>query len=448
MGEFAIKSDEIVSLTDVSSGFLHIVDSRISGVHAIAPKGIPIHDYTGFTIFPGVVDTHVHINEPGRSEWEGYLTATQSAAAGGITTLVDMPLNCSPVTVSGAAFSEKLQAVRGKIAVDCGFYGGLIPGQKEEIAELLKLGVLGFKGFMCDSGIDEFKAVSPSDLARYLGIIAKSGRPTLVHAELMEEPGTGQDNPAADPRSYKAYLESRPKAFEERAIETLIALCDASKSPVHIVHLSAASALPMIAKAKGCGIPISVETCHHYLNFTSEGIEDGQTLFKCAPPIREAANQRDLWRGIVSGVIDFVVSDHSPCTPNLKEKESGDFTKAWGGIAGLQFGLGLMACKAKAWGISLPTMSRLLCANPARMVGLGQSKGQIKAGFDADFSVVDFRKTTKISEGNILHRHKDTPYFHSDIIGEVQATYLRGEKIFERGKILCHDRGRAICRPC
>jgi allantoinase len=384
----------------------------------------------------------VHINEPGRTEWEGFDSATAAAAAGGTTTMVDMPLNCIPVTTSQAALATKLEAIKGRLRVDCGFYGGLIPSNLNELPALVAAGVLGFKAFMANSGIPEFPHVTPADLMRIMPHFAKLGVPLLAHAELEGEIALG-DRP---PSEYSTYLASRPKSWENAAIRILITESARSRVPVHIVHLSSAEALPLIEAARASQVPITVETCPHYLSFCAEEIHAGDTRFKCAPPIREAANREELWLGLARGTIDCVVSDHSPCTPDLKEKGHGSFLEAWGGVSGLEFSLSATWTEAARRGHSLAEVVNWVATRPARLVGLSQTKGRLAPGLDADLVLFDPDHEWQVADALIHHRHKVTPYASRTLKGKVRATYVRGRKVYEDGQFTSEPFGSFLMR--
>ncbi len=414
------------------------------------PKNIHVVDVGNSAVMPGLVDTHVHINEPGRTEWEGFETATKAAAAGGVTTLVDMPLNSSPVTTNSKALQEKISAAEGKLYVDCGFYAGLIPGNAKEIAKLVNAGALGVKAFMIHSGIDEFPNVAESDLRQVLPAIAKTQVPLLVHAELNGNPEIPRQ--LNHSKKYTDYLASRPKQWENDAIDLLIRLCREFQCKVHIVHLVSSEALAPLREARSAGLPITVETCPHYLFFSSEEIPDGDTRFKCAPPIRESENREQLWAGLKEGIIDFVVSDHSPCPPEMKLPEEGDFMKAWGGISSLQFGLSVVWTEARKRGFSIDAVSAWMSERPAEFAGLNGRKGKIARGYDADLVVWNPEESFVVEPAGIFHRHKVTPYVGRTLFGKVEKTYLRGLKIFEDGKFNKKPQGRVLLRkeliPC
>jgi len=410
---------------------------------SVGSSDIRIIDYGDLALMPGVVDTHVHINEPGRTEWEGFSTATAAAAKGGITTLVDMPLNCDPVTTTVAALQSKLKACNNLLHVDCGFYGGVIPGNVADLEPLIDAGVLGFKSFLIHSGIHEFPHVHEADIRAAIPILKKGGVPYLMHAEL-ESAVIGSSVAAADNRLYGTYLASRPRKWENDAIELMARLAGETNAHLHVVHLSSSDALSTLAETRKRGVPITVETCHHYLTYCSEEIPDGHTEYKCAPPIRERENREQLWKSIADGTIDFAVSDHSPCTPNLKERHSGDFMKAWGGIAGLQFSLSVFFTGAIARGFDLARVSRALSTSPAAFVGLTQ-KGSIEVGKDADFAVFDTDARLRVDAGMIAHRHDVSPYIGMQLTGLVKETWLRGRQIFG-GDISMLPSGRPILR--
>jgi allantoinase len=382
-------------------------------------------------LMPGVVDTHVHLNEPGRTEWEGFATATQAAAAGGVTTLVDMPLNSIPPTTTRRALAKKREAATGQCAVDVGFWGGVVPGNKRELAGLVKDGVRGFKCFLIDSGVPEFGWVAEKHLRPAMEILAKEGVPLLCHAEIAGPIDAVADSlKTADPHRYATWLASRPEAAEEEAIGLLVRLCEDTGCRTHIVHHSAAAALPLIAEARADGLPLSAETCPHYLHFTAEAVPGGATAFKCAPPIRSAANRELLWRALTDGVISMVASDHSPCSPSLKALEAGDFVAAWGGVAGLQLSLSVLWTEARWRGHTLAEVARWMSAAPAALAGL-EKKGAIFVGRDADLVIFDDDASFDVKPSTIRHKHAVTPYAGEKLFGVVAATYLRGERVFD-----------------
>jgi allantoinase len=407
--------------------------------------GARVVDWGELAVLPGIVDTHVHLNEPGRTEWDGFATATRAAAVGGVTTLVDMPLNSIPPTTTREAFAAKRDAARGQCAVDVGFWGGVVPGNQRELAGLVADGVRGFKCFLVDSGVAEFGWVGEPDLAPAMQILAGLGVPLLVHAEVAGpiDAATAQ-LAGADPRHYATYLASRPPAAEEQAIALVTRLCRATHARTHIVHHSAATALPQLRAARAEGLPLTAETCPHYLHFSAEAIPDGATPFKCAPPIRSAENREQLWRALAEGVLDFVASDHSPCSPNLKAMEVGDFVAAWGGVAGLQLALPVVWTEAHRRGHTLADIARWMSAGPARLAGLTGKKGAITAGADADLVVFADAETTTVTPESVQHRHKVTPYAGETLRGAVHTTYLRGQLVAERGRARATDQGALL----
>ena len=396
-------------------------------------EGYRLEDYGDAVIFPGVIDAHIHINEPGRTDWEGFDTATRAAAAGGITTLIDMPLNSSPVTIDAASFEQKLAASEGKRHVHCGFWGGLVPQNAADLSELLGTGILGIKAFLTHSGIDEFPNVTEQDLRLAMPQIKEANIPLLAHCELDGQ-HAGLDYHQNNPKNYKAFVASRPPAWENEAVRMMIRLCRDYRCPVHIVHLSSAEVLPDIRQAKEEGLPLTVETCPHYLYFDEESIPNGDTRYKCTPPIRHKVNNEQLWEALASGLIDFVASDHSPAPPSMKEQETGNLYKAWGGISGGQFLLSATWTKAKARGLSLPQLAAWLCHQPASFIGHSDSKGQIQTGADADLVIWQPESRVKVKEELVQHRHVYSPYVGEQLFGQVLRTYCRGELVFEGGE--------------
>jgi allantoinase len=442
--DLIIKSRRMVSSQGLKPGALMIKGERIQSVQPydrFEASG-PVIDAGDLVVMPGLVDTHVHLNDPGRAEWEGFETGTRAAAAGGITSVLDMPLNSNPVTTTTAALKLKSDAAQGRLMVDCGFWGGVVPGNEDQLAPMVESGVFGFKCFLVDSGIDEFPAVSEENLRKAMPILAKLGVPLLVHAELAcTAPALrGELN------SYQRYLDSRPKEWENKAIELVAGLSRETGCRVHIVHLSSAEALPVIAKARRQGAPLTVETCPHYLSFCAEEIKDGRTEFKCAPPIRESANREKLWEAFSQGLIDFVVSDHSPCTPALKGLDKGDFAAAWGGIASLQLTLPAVWTEASNRGFSPSDVALWMSGNTAAFSGLGGRKGRFASGYDADVVVWDPDAAFTVEAGMIEHRHKTTPYAGRVLRGKVAMTFLRGTQVYHDGTFLGGPRGQILYR--
>jgi allantoinase len=441
----ALRSQRVVTPEGERAATLLIENGRISALlpHDADVPGAQLFDVGTHAILPGVIDPHVHINEPGRTDWEGFDTATRAALAGGLTTLVDMPLNSAPVTTSVANLEIKRAATLGQLHCNVGFWGGVVPGNAAEIEPLIAAGVLGFKAFLTHSGIDDFPNATEDDLRQVMPILARHGLPLLVHCELSEDSDEWKQN---DHRSYPNYLASRPKEWEDKAIAMMIRLCEDFHCPVHIVHLSSANSIAPIAAAKAKGLPLTVETGQHYLYFNAEDIADGQTQFKCAPPIREKANNDQLWAALQAGIIDFVATDHSPAPPDLKQMASGDFTTAWGGIASLQFALPVLWTAARQRGASLNDLVRWLSENPAKLAGQHQRKGRIAVGFDADLLVLDPEKTFVVREDMIRHKHKVSPYICQELAGVVELTFLRGEQVFQRPSTLRPNHGELLTR--
>jgi len=404
-----IASQRVVVPDGVKPATLVIENKQIV---AIEEYGRADTDYGDLVIMPGLVDSHVHVNEPGRTEWEGFATATRAARAGGITTIVDMPLNSLPPTTTLANLEAKQPHAHGETNV--ALWGGVIPGNTRELKRMLEAGARGFKCFLVHSGVDEFPNVDERELYEAARELACTNAPLLVHAELPEH----IHEPHGDAAEYATYLHSRPNAAEDAAIELLLRVCRETGARMHVVHLSSSSALQILQRAKKERLPLSAETTPHYLHFEAESIPRGRTEFKCAPPIREHENREALWRGLASGLIDLVVSDHSPCTPELKR---GDFINAWGGIASLQFVLPIVWTNASARGFTLNDIARWCCESPARLANLS-TKGRIAIGMDADFVVWDPDATFTVTPDLIEHRHKVTPYLGARLRGVVSAT--------------------------
>ena len=401
-------------------------DGQIAAVEAIgaeleAERYVRLGDDE--VLMPGLVDTHVHVNEPGRTEWEGFRTATRAAATGGVTTIVDMPLNSVPPTCNVPALKEKRTAAEGQCFVDVGFWGGAVPGNEVELAELHADGVFGFKGFLLDSGVGEFPALGLGDLEATMREVAQLGSVLLVHAE-----DASVVSPAPSGAPYAGFLASRPDEAEVRAIGSVVDAAARTGARTHVVHVSSAEALATLERARNAGVDISAETCPHYLALTAEDVPDGATQFKCCPPVRSADNRERLWEGLRSGVIDFVVSDHSPCTPELKCLDTGDFAAAWGGVASLQLGLSIVWTQARSRGHDLADVTRWMSERPAHRFGVPR-KGRIEPGYDADLCVFAPDEEYGVDAGQLRHRHPVTPYDRAKLTGAVRATWLRGEHI-------------------
>lgn len=441
MPDAAIISDRIITPDGLTKGVVMIRNGKIAELLNELPEGdFPVTEVGNNVLMPGIVDPHVHINEPGRTDWEGFNTATKAALAGGITTLVDMPLNSSPVTITANAFDKKINATRGQLHTNCGFWGGVIPGNEKEIEPLIEKGVPGFKAFLTHSGIDEFPNVTEDDLRKAMPLIAKYNLPLLVHCELSDD----QQRAKGNPKSYQNYLLSRPKKWEDDAIALMTRLCEEFNCRTHIVHLSSADSLEQIISAKQKGLPLTVETGQHYLYFNSETIKDGRTEFKCAPPIRERENNEKLWDALKNGVIDFVATDHSPASPEMKELTTGDFMKAWGGISSIQFALPVLWTAAKQRGYGLNDIAKWLCEKSAVLPGLQDKKGKIAKGYDADLVIWNPEEKFTVNKEMIHHKHKITPYLNEQLYGVVKQTWLAGEKVCDNGKFLHLNKGKII----
>ncbi|KAK3047468.1 Allantoinase [Extremus antarcticus] len=432
------------------------------------PPGTPYKDYSPHVLLPGLVDAHVHLNEPGRTEWEGFWTGTRAAAFGGVTTVVDMPLNAIPPTTTVAGLKEKVAAAQGKCWVDVGFYGGIIPGNAAELKPLVQAGVRGFKGFLIDSGVEEFPAVSSTDIAKVFAELADEPTTVMFHAEMIPPvtASVGDDvqwslpplAPTGPLDEYQTFLDSRPSSFELYAILEILSLAYlAPKLPLHIVHLSAVEAIPMLHQARQSGVKITAETCFHYLSLAAESIKAGDTRHKCCPPIRGQSNQDGLWDEMLEtdSIIKTVVSDHSPCTPNLKllpshvpgsegglnarcasDAGKGDFFSAWGGISSVGLGLSILWTEAMRRGLdgraTLRNIERWCCVNTAKQVGLEHKKGELKVGMDGDVAVFDDEAEFEVEPNTMLFRNKCSPYEGKKLKGVVKETWLRGRKVHSR----------------
>jgi allantoinase len=440
-----IRAQRVVLPDEIGPRSIHIREGRIVEVAAYDDVArdseiVAVNDES--VVMPGLVDTHVHINSPGRTEWEGFRSASQAGAAGGVTTLVDMPLNSIPPTTTLAGFRTKLDQARDDCFVDVGFWGGVVPGNTAELAPMFAAGVVGFKCFLVPSGVDEFEYVTEEDLRAAMPELARLDALLIVHAELPGPIKTSDDSS----RDYQTFLESRPRAAEDEAIELMIRLSREFRTRVHIVHLSSADAVPMLRNSQREGVRITAETCPHYLHFAAEKIPAGATEFKCCPPIREQENREQLWEGLADGTIGLIVSDHSPCPGEMKLRESGDFMKAWGGIASLQLRLPVIWTEAQRRGFSLLDLTRWLCANPAKQVSLESRKGSIAPGSDADLVIWNPDARFTVSATTLLHRHKISPYDGEPLKGVVQRTFLRGKKIYDDGSLNNAAMGHMLLR--
>jgi len=437
------------------------------------PPGTPYTDYSPHVLLPGLVDAHVHLNEPGRTEWEGFWTGTRAAAFGGVTTVVDMPLNAIPPTTTVKNLEEKVKAAEGQCWVDVGFYGGIIPGNTNDLKPLVRAGVRGFKGFLIDSGVDEFPAVSSQDIANAFDELKDEPTTVMFHAEMIPpiSASVGDDvqwslpplEPSGPSDRYQTFLDSRPASFETYAILEILSLAPlAPKLPLHIVHLSAIEAIPLLRAANALGVKITAETCFHYLSLAAEQVQEGDTRHKCCPPIRSQSNQDGLWEELLKqpadeSVIKTIVSDHSPCTPNLKllpphlpgavdgdpqkgpDSSKGDFFSAWGGISSVGLGLSILWTETRRRELepdsTLLNIARWCCGATAKQVGLEDRKGTLKVGLDADIVVFDTEQEFEVQSDAMLFRNKCSPYQGKRLRGVARETWLRGRKVHERGEV-------------
>lgn len=408
------------------------------------PHARLLEELDDLVVMPGLVDSHVHVNEPGRTHWEGFDTATRAAAAGGVTTIVDLPLNCLPPTTDVRALEAKRAVAADKTFVDVAFWGGAVPGNADDLQALHQAGVRGFKAFLCDSGVPEYGHVQPCDIRDVLARIAALDSLLIVHAEDPEvcDAAAAQVADRA-PRRYSTWLDSRPAQAEVAAVQALVQACRDTGGRVHVLHLSAAEAGEVVADAKAEGLPITAETCPHYLTLHAEDIPEGATDHKCAPPIRGRANADRLWEFLADGTIDAVVSDHSPCPPQDKAPESGDFMAAWGGIASLQLGLPLVWTEARRRGHDLAQVAAWMSTAPAALAGL-TGKGAIAPGYQADLAILDPDATWQIDATALHHRHPVTPYDGRHVTGKVLSTYRAGTAIMQEGRGLGPPTGRLL----
>jgi allantoinase len=472
----AVRSGKVTAATFVISRDTGKITATFDSVLSQDdfPPGTPYTNYSPHILLPGLVDAHVHLNEPGRTEWEGFYTGTQAAAFGGVTTVVDMPLNAIPPTTTVANLHEKIKAAGGKCWVDVGFYGGIIPGNASELKGLVQEGVRGFKGFLIESGVEEFPAVSSDDIAKVFAELADEPTTVMFHAEMIPPitDSVGDDvqvslpplAPTGPLDAYHTFLQSRPPAFETYAVEEILSLAHlAPNLPLHIVHLSAMEVIPLLRKARAQGINITAETCPHYLSLAAEEVQDGDTRHKCCPPIRTQSNQDRLWEELAQhaaeGVIKTVVSDHSPCTPDLKllpshvpghikpakgkviteqvDGHTGDFFSAWGGISSVGMGLPILWTEMTRRGLTesdeaISNVVKWCCQNTAAQVGLEKQKGDLAVGMDADICVFDETAEWVVEPSTMLFRNKCSPYQGKTMKGQVKATLLRGRPVFVR----------------
>jgi len=437
VGLRAFISQRVVTPLGVRPAAVLVEDEQIRAV--TAPNDVPphaeVHNFGGLAVLPGLVDSHVHINEPGRANWEGFETATRAAAAGGYTLLVDMPLNCLPPTTNVAALEAKRAAASRKCRVDWMAWGGVVSDNLRDIALLAEAGAPGFKCFLLHPGIDGFTMVTEQQLRAALPNVASTGLPLLVHAELPDPIAHATANLAdADWTVYDTYLQSHPEEAELSAIRMLLSLCREFNFRLHIVHLSAATALPELRAARAEGLPLTIETCPHYLHLASETIPAKATLFKCAPPIRSRENREQLWQGLRDGIIDLVATDHSPCPPEMKHLKKGNFQTAWGGVASLSLALPLMFSEASRRGFTLADIARWMASGPATLAGCQHRKGSLAPGYDADFVIFDPEAEFAVTADRLFYRHAVSPYLGETLRGVVKATYLRGVPVFRDGE--------------
>ncbi|HEY7471831.1 MAG TPA: allantoinase AllB [Gemmatimonadota bacterium] len=442
-----VRSSRVVLPGGVHPAAILVSRGRIAKV---LPRDAPLAaeieiDAGRSVVMAGLVDSHVHVNDPGRADWEGWESAGSAAAAGGTTTIVDMPLNSDPVTTTVAALEAKTAAAEGACRVDYGLWGGIVPGNRADLVPLLEGGALGFKAFLVPSGIDEFPPVGDAELGAAMADVAPAGAPVLVHAEDADEIARADAGAlAARPDSCAAWAASRPPAAESRAVARVADLCARTGARAHIVHVAAEEALAEVAGARAKGLRLSAETCPHYLTLTAGDAADGDTRFKCAPPIREERHREGLWRGLFDGTLALVASDHSPCPPELKP--AGDFARAWGGIAGLELRLAATWTEGRRRGVTLTQLARWLAEAPARLAGLAERKGRIAVGMDADLVVWDPDSEFVVEARDLHQRHRGTPWEGRTLAGVVETTILRGRVVYEGGRFHGAPGGRWLRR--
>lgn len=426
--DLVIRGERIMTPAGELPREVGILDGRVSAVEPLGSglSGVEIIELASAEVLlPGLVDTHVHVNEPGRTEWEGFASATRAAAAGGVTTIIDMPLNSIPPTTTRGALHTKKEAAKDQTFVDVGFWGGAVPGNTGDLRPLHEEGVFGFKCFLLHSGVDEFPALDPAEMERDMAVLADIDSVMIVHAEDAE---AIDQAPVAAGAVYGDFLASRPRGAENVAIAEVIERARRTGSRAHVLHLSSSDALPLIASAKRDGVRLTVETCPHYLTLTAEEIPDGATAYKCCPPIREAGNRELLWTGLQDGIIDCIVSDHSPSTLDLKDPENGDFAVAWGGVSSLQLGLSLIWTEARQRGIELRQVSNWMSARPAELARLA-TKGSLAVGYDADLAIFAPDDEFVVDPGKLHHKNPITPYAGKRLSGVVRQTFLRGKPV-------------------
>lgn len=436
--DLVVRGEQTLTTAGIVAREIGVRDGRIVAIEPLGSglTGAEVIELADDQVMiPGLVDTHVHVNEPGRTEWEGFDSATRAAAAGGVTTLIDMPLNSIPPTVNVDALAEKRAAAQGKTHIDVGFWGGAIPGNEDDLRGLHDAGVFGFKCFLLHSGVDEFPHLTADEMEADMAKLAEFDSLMIVHAE---DSRAIDKAPSPEGDEYTRFLASRPRGAENLAIAEVIERARWTGVRAHVLHLSSSDALPMLASAKRDGVKITVETCPHYLTLLAEEVPNGATAFKCCPPIREAGNRELLWEGLLAGTIDCIVSDHSPSTVDLKDPENGDFGVAWGGVASLQLGLSLIWSEAKKRGIDLPQVIEWMASKPADLAGL-PTKGRIALGCDADFAIFEPESAQIVDVNRLHHKNPVSPYDGRALAGVVKGTWVRGQKVdFEtaRGRML------------
>jgi allantoinase len=447
-----IRSQKVATDGLLRPASVHIENGKITRVASFdeAPGACEVIDAGESVVMPGLVDTHVHVNEPGRTDWEGFRTATLAAAAGGVTTIVDMPLNSIPPTTTLEGFKRKIEAAEGQCHVDVGFWGGVVPGNLAELSKLHEAGVVGFKCFLVPSGVEEFPHVTEAELRPAMQALAKLDALLIAHAELpgpideaMEKEVIGE---GLAPTRFSTFLRSRPREAEDEAVALVIRLSRETGARSHIVHHSSSNSIDALREARRQGVRITAETCPHYLFFAAEDVPVGATEFKCCPPIRERENLEKLWAALTEGVIEMIVSDHSPAPPEMKCLETGDFLQAWGGISSLQLRLPVVWTMMRERGLSISQLAEWTARSPARLVRLDGRKGAIREGFDADIIIWNPDQAFTVEPSMLHHKHKLTPYLGRTLQGVVVATYLRGEKIYERGEFTGGARGRLLIK--
>jgi allantoinase len=438
-----IRGTRVLTDTGLRPATIHVHDGVIVRVGDVLDTAAEwdVVEAGDDIVMPGLVDTHVHVNEPGRTEWEGFASATRAAAAGGVTTIFDMPLNSIPATTTIEALHIKRVAAINNASVNVGFIGGVVPGNSAELPALHREGVTLFKCFLVPSGVDEFEHVTEADLREAMSVLTALDATLMVHAEL---PGYIAASALGDPRQYHTYLSSRPATAEREAVAMIIRLARQYGTSVHIVHVSSPASLPLISEARAHGVRITCETCPHYLSFSAEDIPDGATVFKCAPPIRQEVRRNMLWHGVMNGDIDMIVSDHSPCPPEMKASETGDFFRAWGGIASLQLGLSAVWTEGRTRGMPETMLVARMSRAPAQLARLGQKKGRLAQGYDADIVIWNPDATFAVNAHSLYHRHAITPYHGRVLHGKVRATFVNGIEVFRDGAMTTEGAGRLL----